>query len=396
MKNIPFYLHDLGEEEIEAVLSVLKSNWINTGAKEREFNEQLKSYLGIRRCQLFNSATSALFSTLKAFGIEEGDEIITSSYTFCASANVAIQAGGRPVLCDVKNDFNIDPKEIEKKITSKTKAIIPVDFGGLPCDMDSIEKVLEEKRRLFQPKNPLQEKLGRPLILTDAAHSLGSAYKGKKTGLLGDLSVFSFHVVKNITTGDGGAVVANPNSPLSSDDFFLRLKQISLHGMDKTAMDRANKSGYDYDVKELGYKFNLKDIEAALGLVQLKRFPHFIERRKRLARLYDEAFEHSPFQLWDYNQKEIDNVYHLYPLLLPKNLKRDKVFAELKDNFGVVCNVHFKPIPLLTYYKERNYDIFDYPKALELYERELSLPFYTQLKDEEALYIAESLKSMVK
>lgn len=393
--KIPFSPPDITEREIQAVVEVLRSGWITTGPKTALFEEKIASYCQTEKAICLNSATAGLELVLRLFEIGEGDEVITTPYTFAATANVILHCGAKPIFADInQNDFNISLSEIEKKINPKTKAIIPVDFAGLPCDYDGILTLVKEKQSLFVPKkNTLQENLGRILVLADAAHSFGSLYKKRKSGSLADFTVFSFHAVKNLTTAEGGAITFSSFGDVSADSLYKKLKLLSLHGQSKTAIEKIKPGNWHYTIDLAGYKYNMTDIAAAIGLVQLERFdPEITPKRKKVADFYSQNISEKDFILPILNDQTRQTNYHLYPLRVRIAEKRDSLIQKLAEA-EIAANVHFIPLPMHPLYKNLGYRIEDYPNTLFCFEREISLPIHSFLEEEKLAYIVEKLQT---
>jgi dTDP-4-amino-4,6-dideoxygalactose transaminase len=384
---IPFSPPRMDQKIIDEVVDTLKSGWITTGPKVKKFEEALTKYGGHQSTLCVNSASAGLELMLRWFGIKEGDEVIVPAYTYSATANVVVHCGARPVMVDIGSDFNISVKNIEKAITKNTKAIIPVDLGGFPCDYDEINALVRRPDILsqFHPTANEQKQLGRILVLSDAAHSIGAVYKGKKIGSLTDITVYSFHAVKNLTTAEGGAVCLNLPEPFDNSAIQRYLKVKSLHGQTKDAFSKIQLGGWRYDIIEPGYKFNMTDIQAAMGLVELDRYDgDMLVRRKQIFDSYSEAFSRKEWaQVPVYETDEKKSSYHAY-LLRIKNItesRRDQIIQKIFES-GVAVNVHFIPLPMMTYYKSCGYKIEDYPVTLDNYSREISLPVYYDLSDE--------------
>jgi dTDP-4-amino-4,6-dideoxygalactose transaminase len=337
---------------------------------------------------------------LRWFGVQEGDEVIVPAYTYCATANVVVHCGAKPIMADVNaDDFNINIQNIEKAITEKTKVIIPVDFSGFPCDYDELEQLVKNEniKQKFTPRTPVQEKLGRILILSDAAHSVGAVYKGKRAGALTDISVFSFHAVKNLTTAEGGAICLNLPAPFNHEELYKQLRIKSLHGQTKDAFSKTQIGNWRYDVCEAGYKCNMTDILAAIGLVELERYENdMLVKRKHIFDAYTAAFSNDErFQVPVYETDTKISSYHVYPLRI-KNItenERDAVIQQISMH-NISVNVHFIPLPLLSFYKNCGYNIQDYPVAYDNYSREISLPVYYDLTDEQVERIVKVIKSV--
>lgn len=384
---IPFSPPKIYDELIDEVVDTLKSGWITTGPKTKLFEKKLTEFNGNKATLCLNSATSGLEIMLRWFGVKEGDEVIVPVYTYCASANVVVHCGAKPVFVDVGEDFNISLEKIAAAITDKTKVIMPVDFAGFPCDYSQINELVKSSTitELFRPNNEIQQTLRRILVLADAAHSLGAVYKGEKTGSLTDVSVFSFHAVKNLTTSEGGAVALNLPEPFNNEDIYKYLCTKTLHGQNKDALAKTKIGTWKYDVIEAGYKANMTDIQASMGLVELKNYDgETLTRRKLIFEAYTKAFSGYEWaQIPNYETEEKTTSYHLYPLRIKKvtEEQRDQII-QLIFEAEVSVNVHFQPLPLLTFYKKMGYDIADFPVAYDNYSREISLPVYYDLSDE--------------
>ncbi|MFH1004877.1 MAG: DegT/DnrJ/EryC1/StrS family aminotransferase [Bacteroidota bacterium] len=398
---IPFAPPKITDEVVNAVKEVLYSGWITTGPKTKFFEKKLAEYCNVPSVLCLNSATAGLELVLRWFGVQKGDEVIIPAYTYSATANVVIHCGAKPVFVDVnKNDFNISVEKIERAITSRTKVIIPVDFGGFPCDYDAINDLVKQKiiRKKFKPNLLIdeQKKLKRILILSDAAHSIGGKYKNKKTGSLTDVSVFSFHAVKNLTTAEGGAVCLNLPNPFDNLKIYSSLNIKSLHGQNKDAFLKIQKNDWHYDIIEAGYKCNMTDIAAAMGLAEMKEYDkETIPKRKYICEKYSQTF-------LNFNWAEVpllkdlyrESSYHLYPLRI-KNISEEQRDAIIKRIFNrnVSVNVHFIPVPMMSAYKKLGYKIKNYPNAYDNFSREISLPVFFGLTDEQ---IDVVIKAVVK
>ena len=386
---IPFSPPHIDQAIIDEVVLALKSGWITTGPRTKKFEQLLSEYNGNPNTLCLNSATAGLEIILRWYGVGPGDEVIVPAYTYSATANVVMHTGATPVFCDTNLiDFNINPQCINHLISSKTKVIMPVDFGGFPCDYEAINNLVksEEYVKLFKPNGENQEKLGRILVLSDAAHSIGARYKGRMTGTLTDISVFSFHAVKNLTTAEGGAVALNLPAPFDNKAVYDYLCIATLHGQNKDALTKMQKGNWRYDIIEPGYKCNMTDIMAAIGLVELNRYESFtLKRRKEIFDLYT-------FRLKDYDWAEIPpyeteektSSYHLYPLRIYgiTEPERDTIMKMIFDK-DISVNVHFIPVPMMKFYKEQGYSIDNYPITYYNYSREISLPVYVDLSNEQ-------------
>lgn len=395
--NIPFSPPDITAMEINEVVDTLKSGWITTGPKTKLFERKIAEYTNTSRAVCLNSATAAMELTLRLLGIGEGDEVITSAYTYTASASVIHHVGAKIVLVDTaKDSYQMDYEQLEKVITERTKAIIPVDIAGVMCDYDRIFEIVEKKGHLFKPRNKFQDKIGRVVVLADAAHSFGSTYKGRKSGEIADFTCFSFHAVKNLTTAEGGAVTWRDISGIDNEEIYKQFMFLSLHGQSKDALAKAKIGGWEYDIVFPGYKCNMTDIMASLGLSQLQRYPSLLKRRREIIELYNHGLKGCNVDILEHFENEYSSNGHLYMVrLLGKNeADRNNVIIQMAQK-GIATNVHFKPLPLLTAYKNMGFDIEDYPNAYAQYANEITLPLHTMLSNEEVRYICESLKEAI-
>lgn len=395
--NIPFSPPDITEMEINEVVDTLKSGWITTGPKTKLFERKIAEYTNTSRAVCLNSATAAMELTLRLLGIGEGDEVITSAYTYTASASVIHHVGAKIVLVDTaKDSYQMDYEQLEKVITERTKAIIPVDIAGVMCDYDRIFEIVEKKRHLFKPRNKFQDKIGRVVVLADAAHSFGSTYKGRKSGEIADFTCFSFHAVKNLTTAEGGAVTWRDISGIDNEEIYKQFMLLSLHGQSKDALAKAKIGGWEYDIVFPGYKCNMTDIMASLGLSQLQRYPTLLKRRREIIKLYNHGLKGCNVDILEHFGNEYSSNGHLYMVrLLGKNeADRNNVIIQMAQK-GIATNVHFKPLPLLTAYKNMGFDIEDYPNAYAQYANEITLPLHTMLSNEDVKYICKSLKKAI-
>jgi len=382
---IPFSPPHIKQEAIDEVVDTLKSGWITTGPKTKLFETKLTEYCGNKRTLAVNSATFGLEAVLRWFGVGPGDEVIIPAYTYTATASTVIHTGATPIMVDVNaDDFNISANAIRKAITSRTKVIVPVDIAGLPVYLDIINEMAKEYCNSFIANSKNQEILGRILIMSDAAHSFGATLNGKKTGSLTDISVFSFHAVKNMTTAEGGAIALNLPEPFNNDEIYKELNTLSLHGQNKDALAKTKKGAWKYDIIDAAYKGNMTDIQASLGLVALKYYEiDNLPTRKAIVDKYNKAFMVTNWaQVPIIIDENRETSYHLYTLRI-KNISEDQRDEIIKLIFDkeVSVNVHFQPLPLFSAYKSRGYDISDYPIAYDNYSREISLPIYQDLKD---------------
>lgn len=393
---IPFSPPRIDQKIIDEVIDTLKSGWITTGPKTKLFEKKLAEYCNVPRVLCLNSATAGLELMLRWFGIGEGDEVIVPAYTYCATANVVVHCGAKPVFVDVGNDFNISVDAIEKAITPKTKAIIPVDLAGFPCDYDEINALIRKPaiRAMFNPVTSEQKLLGKILVLADAAHSVGAIYKGRKTGSLADVTVFSFHAVKNLTTAEGGAVCLNLPEYFDKNAIYDSLCIKSLHGQNKDALAKTVVGSWKYDVVEAGYKLNMTDIQASMGLAELERYDSdMLVRRKEIFDRYSEKLKNYNWALLPkYRTDEKVSSYHAYLLriLSVSEQQRDEIIQRIFEK-EVAVNVHFIPLPMMSFYKNKGYDISDYPKAYENYSREISLPVYYDLTNDQVDIVLDAV-----
>jgi dTDP-4-amino-4,6-dideoxygalactose transaminase len=392
--NIPFAPPFIDDDVIEEVNDTLRSGWITTGPKTKALEMEMSRISSVQNVICVNSATSGLILSLKWFGIGVGDEVIVPSYTYCATALAVLHLGAVPVMVDIKPDFTIDPEKVKDAVTSKTKAVIPVDVAGWPADYDAIYEVINDSltKKFFTPNCLNQEKLGRILILSDAAHSIGAFYKGRTTGCLSDITVFSFHAVKNITTAEGGAICLNLPDEFSNEECYSFFKLLSLNGQSKDAYAKMHAGGWRYDIVLQGFKMNMPDVCAAIGLAQIRKYTSVIlPERKRVAKGYVDAFSDFDWaQLPPVMDCNTESSYHLFALRIRgiSDLQRDRIIEEITQN-GIAVNVHFIPMPLLTLFKEMGYQISDHPVAFDNYSREISLPIYPQLTNDQVSYISE-------
>jgi len=383
---IPFSPPHIDEPIIQEVVSALKSGWITTGPRTKQFEKMLTAFNNNKSTLCVNSATAGLELVLRWFGVGPGDEVIVPAYTYCATANVVLHCGATPVMVDVVPDtFNIDTEQLKHKISACTKAVIPVDIAGFPADYDKIYEIVtsDDIRKLFTPQSGVQRKLGRILVLSDAAHSLGAFYKGKQTVSLCDLSVFSFHAVKNLTTAEGGAIAFNLPEPFDNDELYKFFNTFSLHGQTKDALAKLEgHASWKYDVIMPGYKCNMTDIQAAIGIVELKRYrTDVLEKRKAIFDYYDNAFKMHKWAIRPvFIHENSVSSYHVYLLRIEgfSEEQRDKIIDEIFSR-EVAVNVHFQPLPLLSVYKKYGYKIADFPVSYNNYKCEISLPVYYDL-----------------
>lgn len=394
--NIPFSPPDIGEEEIREVVDTLKSGWITTGPKTKLFENKIADFCRTSRAVCLNSATACMETTLRILGVGPGDEVITSAYTYTATASVVCHVGAKLVLVDTAEDsFQMDYDRLEAAVTERTKVIIPVELGGVVCDYDRLFQIVENKKPLFHPSNEIQEKIGRVILMADAAHALGAMRRGKMCGEIADFTCFSFHAVKNLTTAEGGAVTWRDIPGIDNEDLYKKYMLLSLHGQSKDALAKTQLGAWEYDIIAPYYKCNMTDIMASIGLAQLKRYREILQRRRNIIETYDRALAELPVT----RLKHFDDINvssgHLYLVRLTgKDRKFTNRFITAMAEEGVATNVHYKPLPLLSAYKNMGFDIKDYPNAFHMFENELTLPLHTCLTDEQAAYVAETFKKV--
>ncbi|MCU0318768.1 MAG: DegT/DnrJ/EryC1/StrS family aminotransferase [Flavobacteriales bacterium] len=402
---IPFSPPRIDDRTVKAVEEVLRSGWITTGPRTKEFERRLAAYIGVDRVLALNSWTNACELVLRWYGIGPGDEVILPAYTYCATANIVMHVGAKPVLVDVLDDFTIDPEAVRKAMTNRTKCIIPVDVGGLPARVNDLMRIAEEATVLFTPKvnlrvagsNP-QMRLGRALVLSDAAHSFGATIAGQPTGRQADITGYSFHAVKNLTTAEGGALAFNLPAPFNADELYAWFNTMSLHGQSKDALAKTQPGAWRYDVEFPGYKCNMTDLQAAIGLVELERYDaETLPRRAAICARYDAAFrDDDRFVLPTMQADDRQGCHHLYMLRVAHatEAQRDAIITAIAKR-SVSVNVHFIPLPMLSYYKGLGYRIEDHPNTYAQYSREISLPVYFDLSDEQVDQVVAAVKAAV-
>lgn len=397
---IPFSPPNIDQKTIDEVTEALKSGWITTGPRTKLFERKIAEYCNVKNVLAVNSWTSGAELLLYWFGVKEGDEVIIPVYTYCATANIVRHRGAKVIMVDVTSDFGIDITKIEKYINSKTKAILPVDVGGLPIHFDKLKKIINKKeiKKIFKPESENQKKLGRILILSDAAHSFGARYKGKTIGSEVDFTVFSFHAVKNLTTAEGGAICINLPEPFNNAEVYNNLNTLSLHGQNKDALAKTQKGNWEYDVIDAGFKCNMTDILASIGLVEFNRYEkESLPFRKRIFKEYSELLEKYQWAIIPHYIDDLrETSYHLY-LLRIKGITLEERNAIIHEIFqqDVSVNVHYKPLPMLTYYKNLGYNIHNYPSAIALWESEISLPVYFSLSSSQVKAVVNAVVNAV-
>ena len=396
--KIPFSPPDITEAEINEVIDALRSGWITTGPKTKLFEKQISEYCNTSTTVCLNSATAALELTLRVLGIGEGDEVITSAYTYTASASVIVHVGATPVLVDTAPDsFEMDYEKLEKAITEKTKAVIPVDLAGVICDYEKVYAAVEAKKNLFTPNNDIQKALGRIAVITDAAHAFGARKNGKMCGEISDFTCFSFHAVKNLTTAEGGAVTFNDIEGVDSAELYRQYQLLSLHGQNKDALAKTKLGAWEYDIIAPYYKCNMTDIMAAMGLAQMRRYEDMLKRRAEIIEKYNSMLSEIGATAIIHSGENFRSSGHLYLMRLNgfDEERRNAFIVKMAEN-GVATNVHYKPLPMHTAYKNLGFDIKDYPEAFKMYQNEVSLPLHTCITDEEVEYVIETAKKCIK
>jgi len=392
--KIRFTVPDITQEEIDEVVDTLKSGWITTGPKTKLFEKEIAKYCHTSKAVALNSATACMDMTLRFLGVGPEDEVITSAYTYSASASVIAHNAAKIVLVDTKKDsFHMDYDALADKITEKTKVIIPVDIAGIMCDYDKLFEIVESKKHLFKPANELQAAFGRIIILADAAHAFGATYKGQTCGSVADFTSFSFHAVKNLTTAEGGALTWRTIEGIDDEFIYRQLMLLSLHGQSKDALAKNRVGAWEYDIIGLNYKCNMTDIMSSLGLVQLRRYNEMLKKRHKLISLYNQYLEGHGLIL----QEHSNSSGHLY-LVRIKGINvdtRNKIIDYISEH-KIATNVHYKPLPLLTAYKNIGFDIKDYPNAYAMYENEISLPLHTFLTEEDVRIVSHCLLDAIK
>lgn len=397
MEGIKFSPPDITDVEINEVIDTLKSGWITTGPKTKLFENRIAKYCGVNKAVCLNSNTAGLELILRLFEIGADDEVIVPVYTYTASASVINHVGAKIVFVDcAKDSFEMDYNKVKEAITEKTKAIIAVDFAGIIADFDKIYEIVEEKKNFFKPSSKMQEKLGRVLIIADSAHSFGAERNGKKAGSIADFSSFSFHAVKNLTTAEGGAVTWKTISEIDEEEIYKMFMLYSLHGQNKDALSKTKVGHWEYDIKMPGYKCNMTDIMAAIGLAQLDRYEEILARRKQIIEMYNEGLKDLNITHLQHYTNSSSGSGHLYITRINgiDVEKRNEIIDKLAE-MGVPTNVHYKPLAMMTAYKDLGYDIKDYPNAYDMYKNEITLPLNTVLTDEQVEYVIKCVKEVL-
>lgn len=394
---IPFSPPDISELELKQVIEALQSGWITTGPKTKELEQKIANYCGVNRAVCLNSQTACAEMALRVLDVKEGDEVITSAYTYTASASIIAHVGAKVILIDTQEDsLEMDYDALENAINEKTKAIIPVDLAGIPCDYDRLFEIVERKKHLFKPNNDIQAALGRVAIMADTAHAFGAKWHGEMVGAVADFSSFSFHAVKNLTTAEGGALTWKTIPGISDEDIYKKLQLLSLHGQSKDALAKTKLGAWEYDIVGTWYKCNMTDIAAAIGLAQFERYPGMLKRRKEIIEKYDAAFKPLGVETLNHYTAEWESSGHLYLTRIPGiTIKQRNEIINKMAECGIACNVHYKPLPMHTAYKNLGFDIANYPNAYNHFANEITLPLHTCLTNEQVEYVIENYKNIL-
>lgn len=396
-RNIPFSPPDITDREIELVAEALRSGWITTGPKTKEFERQIAAFCHTSKAVCLNSATAAMELTLRVLGVGAGDEVIVPAYTYTATASAVIHVGATPVMVDCQQDnVQMDYDKVADAINERTKVIVPVDLGGIVCDYDKIYSIVESKRNLFHPGNDIQKAYGRIIVMCDGAHNFGAQWHGKMAGGIADFTCFSFHAVKNFTTAEGGAATWLDHEGVDNEEIYKMYQLLSLHGQNKDALAKTKLGAWEYDIKGAWYKCNMTDIMAAIGLAQFERYNDLLARRRQIIERYDEAFKECNIALLNHYGISHASSGHLYIVrLIGKDSAYRNATIEKMAERGIATNVHYKPLPMMTAYKQMGIDIKDYPNAYALYQNAITLPLYSKLSDEDVDYIINNFKEII-
>ena len=391
LRNIPFSPPDMTQAEVEEVKEAILSGWITTGPRTKELERQIAAYVGVNKAVCLNSQTACAEMALRLLGIGEGDEVIVPAYTYTATASVVCHVGAKVVMVDVQPDcLEMDYDALERAITDRTKVIIPVDLAGIPCDYERIFQIVERKKALFSPANDIQRAFGLIIICADGAHAFGATYKGQMIGSVADFTAFSFHAVKNFTTAEGGALTWRSREGLNDDELYHQLQLFSLHGQSKDALAKTQLGAWEYDIVGPWYKCNMTDIAAAIGLIQMKRYPALLARRKQIIERFDAAFRPLGVETLNHYTPDYQSSGHLYITRVPNASleRRQEIIVKMAER-GIATNVHYKPLPMMTAYKQLGFDIANYPNAYARFANEITLPLHTLLTDDDIAYIIE-------
>ena len=398
--NIPFSPPDISQAEIDAVVDTLKSGWITTGPKTKEFERRLAEYMGTEKTACLSSATAAIEMTLRLLGVGPGDEVIVPAYTYTASCSPICHVGATPVMVDIQKAAPVmDYELMDKAVTEKTKAIIAVDLAGIICDYDRIYEIVGKNRGKFTANegNDIQKKLERIIVIADSSHGLGAERNGKKSGMFADFTCFSFHAVKNLTTAEGGAITWKGIDGIDDERIYKEYMDLSLHGQTKDALDKTKAGSWEYDIVSPAYKCNMTDIQAAMGLAQLMRYQRMLKRRHEIISRYNNAFKNENVEVLEHtgeNHRSSGHLYFIKPIGISEDVRNDMI--ERLAEKGIASNVHYKPLPMLTAYKNMGFDIKDYPNSYNYYRNEITLPLYSKLTDEQVDYIIEGVKDVMR
>lgn len=398
MRKIPFSPPDMSEAEINEVCEAIRSGWITTGPRTKQFEKNLADYIGVNKVVCLNSCTAAEELNLRVIGVHEGDEVIVPAYTYTATASAAIHVGATIRMIDsCKDSVEMDYDALEEAINEKTKVIVPVDLAGIPCDYDRLYEIVERKKYLFHPENDIQKAIGRVIICADSAHAVGASYHGKMLGNVADFTAFSFHAVKNLTTAEGGASCWKSIPGIDDEKLYQLYQLYSLHGQNKDALAKTQLGSWEYDIVGPWYKCNMTDIMAAIGLKQLERYPDMLKRREEMISMYDHAMDEMGITHLNHYTDAYHSSGHLYLIRIPgiSVETRNAVITKMAEK-GVSTNVHYKPLPMMSAYRNLGFDIVDYPNAFDYYHNEITLPLHTKLSDEDIDYVIVSLKETLK
>ena len=398
MMKIPFSPPDISEAEIQEVAEALRSGWITTGPRTKELERRIAAYVGTEKCVCLNSQTACAEMALRVLGVGQGDEVIVPAYTYTATASVVCHVGAKIVMIDCQpGSLEMDYDAVEAAITEKTKAIIPVDLAGIPCDYDRLFAIAQKKKNLFCPNSDIQKALGRVAIMADTAHAFGAKLEDKMIGCVADFSSFSFHAVKNLTTAEGGALTWNTIPGIDNEDIYKRLQLLSLHGQSKDALAKTQLGAWEYDIVGTYYKCNMTDVVAAIGLVQMDRYEGMLSRRKEIIGMYDAALKPLGVEVLPHYTEKWESSGHLYLARVPGITlqQRSDIIIKMAER-GIACNVHYKPLPMHTAYKNMGFDIKDYPNAYARFANVISLPLHTNLTDEQVQYVTDNFCEVVK
>jgi dTDP-4-amino-4,6-dideoxygalactose transaminase len=396
--KIPFSPPDITELEIEQVVEALKSGWITTGPKTKALEQKIADFCGTDKAVCLNSQTACAEMALRVLGIGPGDEVIVPAYTYTATASVVCHVGAKLVMVDIQPDsLEMDYDQLETAITENTKVIIPVDLAGIPCDYDRIFSIVEKKRELFTPSNDIQRAMGRISVNADAAHAFGASWHGKHVGSIADFTAFSFHAVKNLTTAEGGALTWRDIPGIDNEAIYKQIQLLSLHGQSKDALAKTQLGAWEYDIVGPWYKCNMTDVAAAMGLAQMQRYDALLSRRKDIIQRYDAAFKPLGVQVLKHYTEDYQSSGHLYITRIPgiTSEQRNEIIIRMAEQ-GIACNVHYKPLPMMTAYKNLGFDVADYPNAYRYFANEITLPLHTKLTNKEVQYVMDAYSGILK